>query len=80
MLSLDGEEGKNGVIAASTGNHGLGVSLAAKMNGMYATIYVPNGTPELKTGGMKANGADVMYKGDECGACEITARKDSIEN
>src|SRR5690242_11143844 len=36
------------VVAASGGNHGLGVAAAAKIMGLSATVYVPRTTPEAK--------------------------------
>lgn len=36
------------VVTASSGNHAIGVSNAAKMNGAQATIYLPENTPEAK--------------------------------
>src|SRR4051794_40703272 len=43
ILSLNSIEKKKGIIAASTGNHGLGVAYAARIAGVSATVYVPEG-------------------------------------
>lgn len=47
ILKLNPDERKRGLIAASSGNHGLAVSYLAKMTGTNATIVVPtNAVPE----------------------------------
>ena len=46
LLSLDPEELKRGIVAASGGNHGLGTARAGRMAGVPATIFLPtNATP-----------------------------------
>ena len=37
------------IVAASAGNHGIGVACAAKVLGARATIVVPRGAPRTKT-------------------------------
>lgn len=49
------------VIAASAGNHGIGVSLAAKVLGAKATVVVPRGAPKTKTDKIASYGATVTY-------------------
>src|SRR5262245_61146694 len=41
ILSLNPDELRRGVIAASTGNHGLGVACAAAASRTRATIFLP---------------------------------------
>lgn len=60
---LSDEEKKRGVIAASAGNHAQGVALAARLNGIKATIVVPEFAPLTKIIATKAQGADVIQKG-----------------
>src|SRR5262245_48595408 len=48
ILSLDDEQLRAGVIAASTGNHGMGVCYAARYAGTAATIYLPHDVSEQK--------------------------------
>src|SRR5690348_273177 len=45
------------VVAASAGNHGLGIALAARSFGIDATVFVPAQTPEIKRSGIAALGA-----------------------
>ena len=49
------------VIAASAGNHGIGVSLAAKVLGAKATVVVPRGAPKTKTDKIASYGATIVH-------------------
>ncbi len=42
VLSLNDEDRKNGVVAASSGNHGIATAQAARGGGVDATIYLPD--------------------------------------
>ncbi len=58
------EEGrKNGVVAASAGNHAQGVAFAARHFGIDATIVMPESTPLTKVMGVRDLGAEVILKG-----------------
>jgi threonine dehydratase len=65
---------KAGVAAASGGNHGLAVALAAKSLGVPATIFVPEIASPAKIAGIRACGADLRIGGarynDALAACE----------
>jgi len=63
MSKLTAEEKKNGVIAASAGNHAQGVALAAKKLGIKATIYMPIGASLPKVEATKNYGAKVVLLG-----------------
>lgn len=52
-----------GVIAASAGNHGQGVALAASLLGVSATVVMPEGAPLPKIEATRAYGADVVLHG-----------------
>lgn len=49
-----------GVVAASAGNHGLGVAFACKLRGTKATIVVPQEAVSAKVAGIMALGAEVV--------------------
>lgn len=49
-----------GVVAFSSGNHAQGVAAAAKIFGMRAVIAMPADTPAIKTGNVKALGAEIV--------------------
>jgi len=58
------EEGrKNGVVAASAGNHAQGVAFASKHFNIDATIFMPESTPLTKVMGVERFGAKVVLKG-----------------
>ena len=52
-----GADAKPRVVAASAGNHGLGVALSARAFGIDATVLVSAQTPEVKRAGIAALGA-----------------------
>jgi threonine dehydratase len=54
-----------GVVAATRGNHGQGVALAAKRRGWTATIVVPHGNSREKNRAMQALGAELVEHGDD---------------
>lgn len=60
MLSMEAQTLKNGVVAASSGNHGKGVAFVAKLLGIKATIVVPDSTPSIKVDGIEAYGAQIV--------------------
>ena len=60
MSQLSQEEKDAGVIACSAGNHAQGVALAAKANGIQATICIPAGAPISKVEATKSYGAVVV--------------------
>jgi threonine dehydratase len=67
VLSMPKSMRKNGVVAASTGNHAQGVALAAKKNGIKATIVMPEGASPLKAKKTRKLGAEVVIAGSDYG-------------
>lgn len=63
ISQLSAEERERGVITASAGNHAQGVALAAKLNGIKATIVLPEFAPLTKIIATRALGAEVIIKG-----------------
>jgi threonine dehydratase len=53
------------VIAATRGNHGQGVALAATRSGISTTIVVPHGNSREKNRAMQALGAELIEHGDD---------------
>jgi threonine dehydratase len=51
---------RRGVVAASAGNHGMGVAYAARLVGAAATIVVPRAAVAVKVDGIRALGAEVI--------------------
>lgn len=53
------------VVAASGGNHGIAVALAARTLGIAADVFVPRSSPQAKFARLRALGATVHAEGDE---------------
>jgi threonine dehydratase len=64
IARLTAAERASGVIAASAGNHGQGVALAAQKLGISALIVMPRTTPAIKIEAVKSYGAQVELAGD----------------
>jgi threonine dehydratase len=62
--SLNDEERKAGVVAASAGNHGQAVAWAAREAGIAATIFMPAETPMAKVDATRNYGAMAELTGD----------------
>jgi len=59
VLSLPEERRESGVVVSSSGNHGLGVSYAAKQERIPAIVYVPDYASKKKITAMRELGAEV---------------------
>lgn len=74
VLCLNERERKAGIIAASSGNHGIATAQAAKVGGVQVTIYLPESVSALKHTHIKRLGATtVLVQGNGVEA-EIAAR------
>jgi threonine dehydratase len=63
MGILDPADRARGVVAATRGNHGLGLAYAGRIHGVQCTICVPLGNNPDKNAGMRALGAEVIEEG-----------------
>jgi len=79
-LALEPGGQKRRVIAASAGNHGLGVALAARTYDVEATVLVSAQTPEVKRVGIAALGAKVEVAGATYDEAEAVARRRATED
>src|SRR3954454_9932657 len=59
LSTLSAEERARGVLAVSTGNHAQSVAYAAKLFGVRALIYMPEGANPVKVQATRALGAEV---------------------
>jgi threonine dehydratase len=75
LLTLDPNERARGVIAASAGNHALGVSYHGRSLGIPATVVMPRFAPLVKIRDCKELGARVVLHGDTFGAALERARQ-----
>ncbi|MFW5896926.1 MAG: threonine ammonia-lyase [Bacillota bacterium] len=64
VTSLTPAERERGLIAASSGNHALGLSLAGAMTDAKVTVVMPEDAPEVKAAGCRAYGAEVLRRGE----------------
>lgn len=62
---LQREPGTRGLIAATRGNHGQSVALAARRNELDCIIVVPHGNSQDKNAAMRAQGARLVEHGDD---------------
>lgn len=60
MLRLSDEQKENGIIAASLGNHGLGVARHGSLLGLPTTIVMPKTAPIFKIQRCINYGANVI--------------------
>ncbi len=74
LLSL-GEEARQGVVAASSGNHGVAVAHAGRVLGLPVTVFVPEGASETKVGAIREARADVQVAGGDGLDTEQHARR-----
>ncbi len=65
LLTLNDDERKRGVIAASAGNHAQGLARHAKALNIPATIVMPVTTPDVKVSQTRMFGAEVVLAGHE---------------
>ena len=64
ISSLSATDRKQGIIAASAGNHAQGVALAGKTLGIHTTIVMPETTPQIKVDAVAHKGAEIILYGD----------------
>ena len=77
LLQLPSAQRQAGVVAASSGNHGLALATAAQAFGVPVTVFVPTSTPAAKRHAIAAAGATVVVHGDDCVDTEARARRDA---
>jgi threonine dehydratase len=75
ICQLSDDEKARGVCTASAGNHAQGVALAAQLQGIKATIVLPEFAPLTKVVATKALGAEVILKGDSFDAAVAYSRE-----
>ena len=75
MSRLSEGERAAGVVAASAGNHAQGVALAARLLGIKATVFMPEGAPIPKEKATRGYGADVVFHGHSVDEALVRARE-----
>lgn len=76
LLLLNADQKGKGVIAASAGNHALGVAYHAQLLGIPATVVMPRFAPLTKVVNCRRLGAEVILEGANIG--EARERADQV--
>ena len=80
IMSLSSGAAAAGVVASSTGNHGLGVAAAAQHRGIDAEVFLSSQVPEAKWKKIAAYGARIRMVGQNPLEAEIVARTAASES
>lgn len=75
VLSLTQEEKKHGVVTHSSGNHAAALALAARMNGVKASIVMPENAPVVKKNAVAGYGGEITFCQPTLKAREETTRQ-----
>ena len=75
LLRLTAEQRKRGVVAASAGNHALGVAYHGSLLGVPVTVVMPRFAPLIKVTNCRALGATIVQHGNDV----VEARGHAVE-
>jgi threonine dehydratase len=75
LLRLTAEQRRRGVVAASAGNHALGVAYHGSLLGIPVTVVMPRFAPLIKVTNCRALGATVVLQGNDV----VEARGHAVE-
>ncbi|HVE78783.1 MAG TPA: threonine/serine dehydratase [Gemmatimonadaceae bacterium] len=73
MTALSDDERRRGVVAATRGNHGLGLAHAGRLLGVPVTVCVPLGNNPEKNAAARALGAELVEGGEDYDAAVAVA-------
>ena len=74
LMALDDEQKAAGIVAASSGNHGLAVAFGLNRMGIKGVIYLPEHASSYKVKMLEHLGAVIRFHGSGCEATEAFAR------
>jgi threonine dehydratase len=77
LMSLAPAAAAKGVVTSSTGNHGLGVAMAAKLLGIDAEVFLSPQVSQGKRDKILEKGARIRIVGDDPLQAEVAARADA---
>jgi threonine dehydratase len=77
LFSLSAPERRTGVVAASTGNHGLAVAFGATQLGINGTIFLPENASPQKVQALRNYEVEIKFYGNDCEATESHARAEA---
>jgi threonine dehydratase len=75
LTALDPDQRRRGVVAATRGNHGLGLAHAGRVLGIPVTVCVPFGNNPEKNRGIRALGAELIEAGRDYDECLLTSER-----
>jgi len=79
LLGLSAQRRSQGIVAASSGNHGMAVACGAARAGYPATVFVPESAAPSKLAVIREYGAEVRLHGEDCVESELAARSYASE-
>ncbi|QBD77602.1 threonine/serine dehydratase [Ktedonosporobacter rubrisoli] len=74
LLTLSPEQRAQGVVAASSGNHGIAAAFGLQVLGSKGIIFVPEDASSAKVEAIRRYGAEVRFFGKDCLLAEEYAR------
>ena len=80
LLSIPESLKKNGIITASSGNHGIACAHMLQTLGITGTIFLPENVSKAKLDSLNEYNAEIKMKGQDCIETEIRARKMAEES
>ncbi|MGZ5495467.1 MAG: threonine ammonia-lyase, partial [Candidatus Aminicenantales bacterium] len=78
LRSLSPEDRAKGVVSASTGNHGLAISHASRLEGIGLKLFLPETVAAIKKKRIEDMGIDVEVRGASCDKAEAIAREFAV--
>jgi threonine dehydratase len=79
IRSLDERARRDGVVTASTGNHGQALARAGALAGVHVTVYVSASAAQTKTDAIRARGAELVQVAGAPIDAELQARRRASE-
>jgi threonine dehydratase len=79
LLCLNSAERECGIVAASSGNHGMAIAFGMRALGVTGVVFVPEDASPTKIAAIRALGAAVRQQGDDCLVAEVAARQYAIQ-
>jgi threonine dehydratase len=73
LLSLTPQQRAQGIVAASTGNHGTAVAFGLNKLNLSGIVFVPEGASSTKVDAIRNYGIPVEFQGSDCVLTEIYA-------
>jgi threonine dehydratase len=80
ILTLTDQQRADGVVTASTGNHGLGVGNALATLGGRGIVYLPENASPSKVAALRRLGLELRAEGNDSGVLEPKARAYAAEH